>query len=123
MNAGGREGLSGLSVAMSRLVQVEPILRSAKVKTFARQNRSWSISFSFAREYATLEDAHETASDFIEGLPDSGDLEFEQTGDNAAVQSTIYEGAVLQSAVPAQMGKTVIFSFAFVAHSRKVTPP
>lgn len=123
LNEGGREGLSGLSVTHTRQVQVAPILRATKAKVFARGNRVYSITFSFAREYATLEEAFDTAIQLGENLAASGDLEFEQTGDNAAVQSTFFEDAVLQSITPVPLGKTYILSFAFIAHSRKVIQP
>lgn len=122
LNAGGREGLAGIAPSYQRQVQVSPILRSATPKIFARTNGFWTINFSFSKEYETLVEAHEEATKFCEELPDTGDLELEETGESAAVQSTIYEGAVFQGAVPAQLGKTFIISLSFIAKNRKVTP-
>lgn len=122
LNAGGREGLAGVAPSYQRQVQVAPILRAAAPKIFARTNGFWTVNFSFAKEYDTLVEAHEEATKFCEELPDSGDLELEETGDSAAVQSTIYEGAVFQGAVPTQLGKTFVISLSFVARNRKVTP-
>src|SRR3990167_3608407 len=112
---GGRESLLGLAATYQRSIQIAPILRASVPKIFARQNGFWTIAFSFAREYDQLIDAHEEASKLAEALPLTGDLELEQIGPNAGAQSTIYEDAVFMSCVPAQIGKTVIFSFNFVA--------
>lgn len=122
LNLGGREGIGNLTITVSRQVQVEPILRSDKVKVFARGNRVWNISFSFAREYETLEEANDAACELLENLPSSGDLELEVTGDNAAVQSTIFEDAVFAGGAPANLGKTIVIALSFVSHSRKVIP-